>query len=281
MLVNRIRRGFTLIELLVVIAIIAILAAILFPVFAQAREAARKTTCISNNKQIGTAVMMYTQDYDEMMVLFYRPAGGPTGGRIGWTGLVQPYTKNWNMMRCPNQARTNPDVYAPPYDWYANQSVWPGYGLNAEYMNFAPDCSSFNSGNQSGPPTALAAIPKPADTVMFGGSSLAAGSGAFTGANGLYPEGGGYLYLFSPAIQTTPEGCDWSNSGWGQGSLMGPYGGFEQKRHADQGGTLTFVDGHSKFLTAGKAAAGTNWTVNAANSSIVVTDRNQYIWDLQ
>src|SRR6476619_7472770 len=95
-------RGFTLIELLVVIAIIAILAAILFPVFAQAREAARKTTCISNNRQISTAVMMYVQDYDETMVPFFRPAGGPTGARIGWSGLVQPYCKNWDLFRCPN-----------------------------------------------------------------------------------------------------------------------------------------------------------------------------------
>src|SRR5437868_15440430 len=61
------RRGFTLIELIVVIAIIAILAAILFPVFAQARESARQTTCLSNQKQLGTGLMMYAQDYDETL----------------------------------------------------------------------------------------------------------------------------------------------------------------------------------------------------------------------
>lgn len=64
---RKVRSGFTLIELLVVIAIIAILAAILFPVFAQAREAARRTNCVSNMKQFGTGIMMYTQDYDELM----------------------------------------------------------------------------------------------------------------------------------------------------------------------------------------------------------------------
>jgi prepilin-type N-terminal cleavage/methylation domain-containing protein/prepilin-type processing-associated H-X9-DG protein len=85
------RRGFTLIELLVVIAIIAILAAILFPVFAQAREAARKTTCISNLKQSSLAILMYTQDYDEVLPwAAYNPAGLPL---IMWYDLVEPYIK--------------------------------------------------------------------------------------------------------------------------------------------------------------------------------------------
>src|ERR1051326_5185091 len=85
------RRGFTLIELLVVIAIIAILAAILFPVFAQAREKARQSTCQSNFKQIGMAVMMYLQDNDEMFPLgAYNPPGVPL---IQWYDLVEPYAK--------------------------------------------------------------------------------------------------------------------------------------------------------------------------------------------
>src|SRR6186997_1566649 len=83
------RRGFTLIELLVVIAIIAILAAILFPVFAQAREKARQAACMSNTKQIGIALMMYTQDFDELL-----PMGGWSGtGGIGsrWYRDLYPY----------------------------------------------------------------------------------------------------------------------------------------------------------------------------------------------
>ena len=77
------RHGFTLIELLVVIAIIAILAAILFPVFAQAREKARQVACLSNAKQMGTAAMMYAQDYDEQLMEIYRCQNGapnPNGG---------------------------------------------------------------------------------------------------------------------------------------------------------------------------------------------------------
>jgi len=278
--VNSRRRGFTLIELLVVIAIIAILAAILFPVFAQAREKARQSACLSNNKQISTAVMQYTQDFDEKMPLFLIASPRST-----WAGQVQPYIKSWNVFKCPNMPEATSggqSIWQPPFNSTANLSVWQGYGWNVDYMNFSADCSDYNiGGSSSGPPTPLAAIPKPADTVMFGGASLAPGTGSFANANSLYPIHGGYYYLFAPATETTPEGCVWSNGGWGQGSLMGPYGGFEQPRHTDQGGNLSFVDGHTKFMTAGRAAAGTNWTPTRQNSAVQVLDRSQYIWDLQ
>ena len=102
------RRGFTLIELLVVIAIIAILAAILFPVFAKAREKARQASCSSNLKQVGLAAIQYRADYDE------RPASCRAGtcldqwgngpGRIWWNGLLMPYCKSYQMMSCPSMS---------------------------------------------------------------------------------------------------------------------------------------------------------------------------------
>jgi prepilin-type N-terminal cleavage/methylation domain-containing protein/prepilin-type processing-associated H-X9-DG protein len=97
------RRGFTLIELLVVIAIIAILAAILFPVFAQAREKARSASCTSNMKQWGSALMMYTQDHDESMPYNYNYNQARTQ-LWWWEDVLQPYIKNYAVAVCPGAA---------------------------------------------------------------------------------------------------------------------------------------------------------------------------------
>lgn len=127
------KQAFTLIELLVVIAIIAILAAILFPVFAKARDQARSIACLSNNKQIALALQMYVEDYDEAML--DREAGGTTGGggvynpgwnsdgdfdysrfdpsvtpnRLGWGFLIQPYMKNTQMLYCSSSLQKPSD----------------------------------------------------------------------------------------------------------------------------------------------------------------------------
>ena len=122
--------GFTLIELLVVIAIIAILAAILFPVFAQAREKARQSACLSNEKQITLGILQYIQDYDEGFPLSVvnRLANPPAGAIIGWADASQPYIKNLQVFQCPSEpSAPNLDPTKPGYtDYYINKNASDG-----------------------------------------------------------------------------------------------------------------------------------------------------------
>src|SRR5579871_2128918 len=123
------RAAFTLIELLVVIAIIAILAAILFPVFARARESARKITCISNLRQLGTAVLMYAQDYDEYLPNnFAGKKDTMLWNDLSGSGIVDPYLKNKKVWFCPSDG---PHVYpgqTTPHT-YLNQTYDYSYCL--------------------------------------------------------------------------------------------------------------------------------------------------------
>jgi prepilin-type N-terminal cleavage/methylation domain-containing protein/prepilin-type processing-associated H-X9-DG protein len=131
-----VRRGFTLIELLVVIAIIAILAAILFPVFARAREKARQTSCLSNVKQTALAMMMYAQDYDETFPIAYYYDAGFTyewawdacvdySTGVATVGLIGPYTKNDQLNQCPSFRGQS---WGRPYTGYAYNTSYIGGG---------------------------------------------------------------------------------------------------------------------------------------------------------
>jgi prepilin-type N-terminal cleavage/methylation domain-containing protein/prepilin-type processing-associated H-X9-DG protein len=124
------RTGFTLIELLVVIAIIAILAAILFPVFGRARENARRSSCTSNMKQIGLGVMQYTQDYDE----FLPPSRNTVAGKVTpWHFIIQPYIKSTQVFRCPSVTQSgwllNDSSFNIERSYYSNAGQTTGtYG---------------------------------------------------------------------------------------------------------------------------------------------------------
>jgi prepilin-type N-terminal cleavage/methylation domain-containing protein/prepilin-type processing-associated H-X9-DG protein len=184
------RRGFTLIELLVVIAIIAILAAILFPVFAQAREKARAAGCMSNLKQIGNALLMYVQDYDEAFpnaTIEVRPGGYtlpaaqcaamnipylPTKTACqantilgtGWDGWIAnvliPYEKNSQIYRCPSYSTT------AGYKNWRNADGTNSYGYNYAQLGGAwGNAPGTSSGGQANTP--LASIPEPSNLIVM------------------------------------------------------------------------------------------------------------------
>lgn len=274
---NTKKQAFTLIELLVVIAIIAILAAILFPVFAQAREKARQISCLSNAKQVGTAVMMYIQDYDETMPLAATYAAGGGSYWDAWPNLIQPYQKNWDMMFCPNNPSKLPAAYAGGAQDYRNWRWFSTYGFNASYLNHADGtCSTIQvAGNAFGPPTSLAAIASPAATVMLAES----GDEQATWKSGAH-------IAYGPGGWAAPDVCtygDWGVNGgnnWYSATNGVNNFGNVKFRHS-VGANITFADGHCKLLKPGQLAAGTDWTVNSTQGSVNITDRNQYLWDLQ
>jgi len=128
------RRGFTLIELLVVIAIIAILAAILFPVFAKAREKARQSSCMSNLKQIGLGLIQYIQDYDETTPAAWYVSNANVTGSWKWADAISPYVKSTQVFQCPSNSTkvVYEAAFVPPvmnsgtYSYGANTNYWGG-----------------------------------------------------------------------------------------------------------------------------------------------------------
>jgi len=238
--------GFTLIELLVVIAIIAILAAILFPVFAQARVKAQQTSCLSNVKQLVLALLMYAQDYDETMppAYYYKPRGSdPWGHEWGWDfhvvwnpdftvdsyklGLVGPYTKNGQINLCPT-------FIAP-----SSGRPTSGYGYNASYVGASPD--------EGQSPATLTSIEYPAETVMLCDSAYWDPWGG-TGINQ-------NNYLRSPLDP------------W---NFVGPNVHFRHHSTANVG----YCDGHAK-------ASGQKFNVSPNDSDLADLSADDSLYDLQ
>jgi prepilin-type N-terminal cleavage/methylation domain-containing protein/prepilin-type processing-associated H-X9-DG protein len=221
--------GFTLIELLVVIAIIALLAAILFPVFARARENARKSSCANNLKQIALAASQYAQDYDEMTVSVR--AGGAGSPAFSWVQLIRPYAKSQQILICPSTSNQNLS-----YTYNFNVGVGGGGG-----------------------PKNISEIPLPSQTPAYidsYGSTPTVGNDdheIFLTPSGTAPSGsgtssaGGYAFLGRSVSGTFSPGSVHGDTG-----RADPNG----SRHLD-GANYAFVDGHVKWYHYVKAVGGT------------------------
>jgi len=221
------KSGFTLIELLVVIAIIAILAAILFPVFAQAREKARTISCLSNMKQLGTAFTMYLQDYDEVVLPRYSacPSTGPAptpDDPTLWTNTIQPYIKNKQVFVCPSASNSK---YGDTWNLRSYDSI----GYNETISGWYYTTSA--CGQMILP--SLASVIAPAKNVMFADSvsgDLASGSRG---------------YLFGNVGMNIPYTASYNG--------LGSFGA----RHSE-GTNLSFFDGHAKWYKGTSILANVN-----------------------
>ena len=159
------KRAFTLIELLVVIAIIAILAAILFPVFAQAKEAAKKTSCLSNDKQMGTALFLYAGDNEDTLCQTSWENDAAHPYQVHWTFLMQPYIKNWDMFRCPSDSTPiKPKVSCPNGDADLGKMPMVCDWMATKGYSYIPNYNAMPAHDWI--PTSLTNYASPADTIM-------------------------------------------------------------------------------------------------------------------
>ena len=251
--------GFTLIELLVVIAIIAILASILFPVFARARESARRTSCLSNLKQIGLGIIQYTQDYDETMPM--ANWGGNAGDGFYWMDAVQPYVKSTQLFTCPSRSNTfggaDYTQYVPR-DQRGTLRQFGTYGINNTYYNTASGLYVAGGVPHSGPAgRALAMQDAAATTILAVESNATVGKAEW---------GGGTVLGFKTEAEADPlcggKPCAYAGTfGFDKVRVVGPH---------FAGTNVLYCDGHAKFgkfdpilesKKYGSATIYVNWTV--------------------
>jgi len=249
-MIRRNNVGFTLIELLVVIAIIAILAAILFPVFAQAREKARQISCTSNAKQIGLGILQYCQDYDEAYPL-------SQAGNNQWTEIVQPYIKNGDLAVGPGGNASKHGVWSCPSN--PNPNAVNQWHVRADLFVSTPPPAGTDVVNT------LAVVEKPAQKIMMFEAGLWG-----DGSNPINPTGWNQStfsvmtwYGWAPSATFNPDGsanprddldgqhgdCDVPNNSWN--AFWDACDGFPRYRHTNTCNML-YCDGHVKAMRKGQ-----------------------------
>ena len=280
------KSAFTLIELLVVIAIIAILAAILFPVFAQAREKARQISCLSNLKQIGLGTMMYVQDYDETYPCGWHPAPGGDAWRSMWRVCLQPYVQKYGNQNDPydSSGYTSGSIYSCPSQ-PANSSFGPtSYGYNAASSGLTNGWANGNNNQDGNSPNhylgkAEAKLRRPANVVAYADAGEIYDQGRIAtldpnwhegddgsdctgyetndGANGTGPCG---PFKFNPKswkVQAPYGSVDWDfgvpglggDGDWTVNDARRPIARHQGKTN------VAFADGHAKSVDSGSLTA--------------------------
>jgi len=291
------KRAFTLIELLVVIAIIAILAAILFPVFAQAKEAAKKTADLSNMKQHVLSAIMYSGDSDDMAPLWMYYGSDfnvSTSGDRSWGNLVFPYSKADDLSKTPNspfsvQSRKyNPNFPSPnsvPAALKTTQEQYnlgwlTDYGYN--YINFTG--FGLSNGNLVFTPISLTTPASPANTLL-----LITGDFNRDASGGIAD--GGQLPIDEPCLYDSSFNGLWAGNlyyyygGWNPsqpnswnvfGGAWPYYGGTNKTATGGARASVGYADGHAKTLTISQVADGCNVKDGSVGTAY---DLNRYIWD--
>jgi len=312
-------KAFTLIELLVVIAIIAILAAILFPVFAQAKLAAKKTSSLSNIKQIALGELMYQNDADDDFVLStqdYADSSCPLAGQcldglsspaLSWPALLIPYIKTLQIFVDPGTG--DPQGIFAASGPYAIEQNWGNdaqYGYNYNFLSpMVPDGNSGDhaTGHILGLGRSTSSAVHPAGTVMFStAQGYASGTSAayqFLTPDTDWASPPGALQYTLPALDRvviTSPGCYWGTSpmwtcGWVYNTPVG-YGGpitaTVRVLQPYTGGNFAWVDGHAKAFSAMAIAAGTDFPISTPSdgpsvfgtTGAEIVNVDKYLWTL-
>jgi prepilin-type N-terminal cleavage/methylation domain-containing protein len=290
-MINSRKRAFTLIELLVVIAIIAILAAILFPVFAQAKVAAKGAASISNAKQVLTAIMIYEGDYDDKPPLVSTPDADAPLLLLGnpykpWAYNLLPYMKNAMILQDP---LTTPEDVPAGFDrvaiWLYRTQIGYAYTIHAPVTSIWVRST-----------TSQTELANPAETVLLAQKKARNNQGDWLWV-------GGPIWManlvgppvcstfFTPSTIMPRSVCPPTSvgaAGWGTGAEA--YPGQTYEEGGTTGGValrkakmsiVSWADGHVSVMAPGALATGTNWTRTTPYNAVVITDITQYKWDSQ